>query len=474
MFINKSLILGEMVSSSALERSIDAEGFIDVPRILSEDSIGELFPELIPNLEDIRARDFPNFGLHGRIYLDSAATSQEPLSVLERMHEYRRTQIRGSNHSRNSAEAKEAQERFDEAREKVGDFFNAHNYIVGFTSGTTDCSNFVATRFPFGREDILILTEMEHNSQILTARNFAKKAGADVAYVPISKEGRLDLDFLYKVVSKRKGGTILLNLVHASNVTGIVNPVEEIRNILGDRGFIYLDMAQSAGHIPINLDSLDVDFAGVSSHKMYGPMGIGAVFINKRSERYIGNDISGGSAVDMVSKWFTATSSSPERFEPGTQDLEGAIEWGFAIDYLRDLGMDKVEAHDRQLGEYFIGELQKIPGIRVYGPAEFRDRIPVVTFNINSIIRKNYDTVARDLDARGISVRDGCFCAHMGMSRLLGIPALGEEARAGLMTLGISKNLIKLPGAVRTSFAFYNNIQDAYAAVCAIREICEK
>jgi cysteine desulfurase/selenocysteine lyase len=447
-------------------------GFVDVPRILSEGKESRLFPGLLKDVDSIRKSDFPLFDKEKRVYLDSTATSQEPQSVKDRMHEYRSTHIRGSDHSKNSAEAREAQSRHDEARQKLMDFFNSHDYIVGFTSGTTDSSNWVASRFPFEKGDALLITEAEHNSQILTARNMAKDKGVDVSYVPVTlPEGRLNLDYLRKFVSKRKKGKILLNLVHASNVSGVINPVREIRDIIGDKGFIYLDMAQSAGHMPIDLDSLDIDFAGISAHKIYGPMGIGAIFINKRSERYLNNNISGGSAVNLVSRWFTNSSGLPARFEPGTQDLEGVIEFGFALDYLSKIGMNKIEAHDAELGKYFLGEMQKIDGIKVYGPTEFDDKTSIVTFNVGGGFGVNHEKTARELDERGISVRDGCFCAHIYTSQLLNAPRIAHEIRTLLGKAGVKKDLLMLPGAVRASFAFYNNLDDAYKAVSAIKEI---
>jgi len=458
---------------SILENYVGRDGLLDVPKILAKGAEFDLFPGLLPDVHEIRRKDFPLFAALSRIYLDNTATSQEPQSVKDRMHEYRKTHIRGSNHSENSKEAAEYQTRNEEARQKIREFFNADSYVIGFTGGTTDTSNFIAARFPFEKGDSLILTDMEHNSQVLTARNIAARSGAEVLFIPVSlPEGRLRLDCLERAVSKRGKGKILLNLVHVSNVTGAINPVKEIRGILGDRGFVYLDMAQSAGHVPIDLDDLDVDFAGISSHKMYGPMGIGAIFVNKRSERYVGNNISGGSAVDLVSKWFTAYAGGHKRLEPGTQDLEGAIEWGFAIDYLKGIGTDKIEKHDRELGEYFVGELRKIKGLKIYGPREFENRIAVVTFN-NAAMGRNHEDLAQQLDRHGISVRDGCFCAHIYTSQLLGAPRLVHEIRTGLLNVGFPKGPLMIPGAVRASFAFYNTMEEAYKAVVAIRAITE-
>ena len=451
---------------------VGKDGFLDIPRMITDGSQKELFPRLLPNIAEIREKDFPLFERLKRVYLDSTATSQEPQSIKDKMYKYRSNNLRGSNHSKNSAEAREAQKQYDAARTNLVGFFSSNNYLTGFTGGTTDTSNWIATRFPFEKGDRLILTEAEHNSQILTVRNIASKYGVEVRYVACSKDdGRLDLSQLRNIMAERKSGKTLLNLVHVSNVTGVVNPVEEIREIMGDDGFIYLDMAQSAGHKRINLDKLDVDFAGISSHKMYGPEGIGAIFINNKSARHIPSLISGGSAVNLVSKHFTVDKTGVARFEPGTQDLEGAMEWKLTIDYLNRIGIDNIEAHDRELTKYFIGELEKIDGVRVYGPKSLEDRTAVVSFNIGSFTKKNYDLVARELDSRGISVRDGCFCTHILTAKIVGLPRWVHEVRTGMMKLGLSADMLKLPGAVRASFSFYNNLEDAHKAVSAIREI---
>ena len=427
---------------------------------------------LLPNIDEIRERDFPQLIESGRIYLDTTATSQEPWSVVKRMCRYRRSHVRGSNHSSHSAEAREAHEAFDSARAKVTDFFGAHNFTTGFTSGVTDTSNYIASRFPFKSGDLLVLTDMEHNSQILTARNFAKNAGAKVKYAPIDNSGRLDLERLENIIRSQTRGKILLNLIHVSNVTGVENNVREIRELLGERGFIYLDMAQSAGHMPINLDELDVDFAGVSSHKLYGPMGIGNIFINNRSKRYVGNSVSGGSAIEMVSRWFTAKAGEPARFEPGTQDIEGAIEFGYTLDYLKQIGMGRIAAHEHALGERFFYGIRDTEGIHILGPQDYAAKAAaVISFTIGNTMKKTYDEVAKALDTKGISVRDGCFCSHIYTARLLGMPSIVHEVRTALMRGGVSKTMLKLPGAVRASFGFYNTLEESEKAISAVKEV---
>ncbi|MGE5355221.1 MAG: aminotransferase class V-fold PLP-dependent enzyme [Deltaproteobacteria bacterium] len=426
---------------------------------------------LLPNVNDIRAKDFPLFETKRRIYLDSTATSQEPQSVKNIMHEYRSNTIRGSNHSKNSQEARTADQDFEESRLKLSDFFNAGNYILCFTSGTTDSSNWIATRFPFEKDDLLVLTNMEHNSQIVTCRNLAHKHGVKIEYIPENvSTGQIDLEILSEVINKHRKGKILLNLVHASNVTGIINPVAEARKIIGDRGYIYLDMAQSAGHLQVDLDELDVDFAGISAHKMYGPTGVGAIFINKSKERFIPNTVSGGSAVKLVAHHITAYCDGHARFEPGTQDIEGVIEWGFAIDYLREIGMEKICAHDSALGQMFFTELLSIPQIKVLGPQEISKRGPVVTFT-TSTLGMDHERIACELDKYGISVRDGCFCAHIYVSQKLGAPDLVHELRTGMMKLGLFKDMLMLPGAVRASFAFYNTPSEVTRTADVLRRI---
>ncbi|MFH1521021.1 MAG: aminotransferase class V-fold PLP-dependent enzyme [Candidatus Micrarchaeota archaeon] len=443
-------------------------GFVDVPKIVKEGATAKYFPGILPDIEGIRKRDFPLFEKGGRIYLDSGATSQEPRTVIDRMHLFRLEHLRGSNHSKNSLEARIAQQNYDSAKEKLKRFFNAHSYDLAFTSGTTGSSNLLATRFAYDQDTLVLVTEAEHNSQIVTARNFADATGARFGVLPVNRDGSIDLNVLEEVV-RRFGGRILLNLVHVSNVTGAVNDVKKIRELVGDQVVIYLDMAQSAGHIPINLDSLGVDFASASAHKMYGPTGIGAFFVSKRGQRYLTDLVSGGSAVHLVTAGNVAYAGSPERFEPGTQNIEGAIEWGYAVDYLSAIGMERIAAHDEELGRLFSQELAKVRGLDIYSPMSGEGRVPIFVFNSRS---HRHTDLARILDEHDISVRDGCFCAHILVSRLLGKPPEVMELIA-VMFAASGRDASSLPGAVRASLAFYNNLHDVHRAALAINEIIE-
>ena len=226
-----------------IENYIDSKGFIDIPKLISEGKVEDFFPGLNPGIENLRRKEFPALERNNRIYLDSTATSQEPQSVKDRMFHYRTNTIRGSNHSKNSKEAREAQRMYDESRKKLEDFFHAHNYLTGFTSGTTNTSNWIASRFPFEKDDLLLITGMEHNSQILTARNIAKQAKANIKYIPFEEDGTLKIEYIEKIVSEQKKGKVLLNLVHVSNVSGVINPLDKIKDAVGYNCFIYLVMS---------------------------------------------------------------------------------------------------------------------------------------------------------------------------------------------------------------------------------------
>jgi len=460
-----------MPQAITVSPSLDMTNFLDVPSLMQQGDTSKFFPGLLSNLEQLREKDFQRLNNSDRVYLDNGATTQQPESVMNKMHQQKIENLRGSNHSENSKEALDAQKMYLESKQKIKNFFNANNFHLAFTSGTTGSSNLLATRFLFEKEDLLLITDHEHNSQVLTPRNQAKKAGAEVKYIPFNlPDGTLNLNVLREIVSERKTGKILLMLVHVSNVTGIVNPVKKIKEEFGDRVLIYLDMAQSAGHIPIDLDDLDIDFAGVSSHKMYGPMGMGAFFSNKKSDKFLGNSVSGGAAVVLVSKEYTAYETSPERYEPGTQNIEGAIEWGYTIDYLKNLNMIAVEAHDRTLGEYFLKELKKIPQVEVYGPSNMDEKISVFTFNIGHS-KTNYVEMSKKLNDLNISVREGCFCAHLLLPPLLNVPVETHNSKIEQLRNGADFKSLELEGAIRIAFSFYNTPLEAYKAIEAIRKI---
>lgn len=426
-------------------------------------NIKEQLNSIFPNQDQIRQHDFPLLDKLHRIYLDNTATSQEPLSVIQRMHEFRTFTIRGSNHSENSTEAKVYDQMVRGVRQKLSDFFHADNYCTVFTKNTTESSNIIGCRFPFDQNSTLIVTEMEHNSEIVTSANMCAKAGGKVQYAPIDKQGRLDLEKLDELIKKAKG-SVLLNIVHIANFTGIINPIGEIKKRYGDRIFVYADLAQSGGHLVIDLDQMNVDFAGTSSHKMNGPMGLGALFIRKDRVDMLSREIAGGGAVKRVTKNQFIYMESPACFEPGTQDLEGIIEFGFTLDYLQQIGMERIHQWDFAITKYFCEELRKIKGVTCFGPDCFEDRTAIVPFNIWDIYSHNQ--AARELDKRGISVRNGCFCAHIYVARMIG---LSDEEYQEIVRKDVSHE--ELPGSVRASLSFYNNLHDVHKTLQAVEEL---
>lgn len=429
-------------------------------------SIKEKLNAIFPEQDKIRQQDFPLLDSLNRVYLDNTATSQEPLSILKKMHQFRRYHLRGSNHSENSDEAKNYDHLVKVSREKLTHFFNASNYEAVFTKNTTESSNMVACRFPFEKDSVLIVTEMEHNSEIVTAANHIERAGGKVVYAPITKEGRLDLEKLDDIIKNCKC-QVLLNIVHIANFTGVINPITDIKKKYGDKIFVYADLAQSGGHLPIDLNAMNVDFAGTSSHKMNGPMGMGALFIRKDRVAMLSKEIAGGGAVKRVTKEKFVYMDAPACFEPGTQDLEGIIEFGYTLDYLADLGMERIHQYDYTLSKYFHDELQKIKGIQLFGPTNFVDRTSIVSFNVHGVY--SHHAMARALNDRKISVRNGCFCAHIYVAKMVG---LSEEEYHRLVDQDVSYE--ELPGAVRASFSFYNNLRDADHALTAIEDLSKK
>lgn len=417
----------------------------------------------------IREREFPTIG--GRAYFDSNATTPMARSARERVRELEDHVLIGSTHSTNSCEARLAQEQYDAARAGVSKFFGAQGYATIFTSGTTAASNLWALSLPLGRGDLVLLTLMEHHSQLLTMRERARKAGATVKYIPVTAEGRLDMERLEGTVAQYPGRRTFMNLVYASNVTGVVNDVHAVRGIIGDDAMLYLDIAQAAAHLPVDLGTLGVDGAGVSAHKMYGPTGIGALFVREDRLPALRSTVQGGGTVELVGMGFQVDAPSYARFEPGTPNLWGAIGWRHSIEFLAGIGMEQVHAHDLATGGMLLEGLLQTPGVTVYGPHDFRDRTASIPFSIGD--PRNHEAVAQQLDRRGVSVRNGCFCAHMYVASLLGI-APEEHAAVAQRLLQHEVEKHSLPGMVRTSVGIFNTAADVQLALDAIRDIASR
>lgn len=449
---------------------LDDEGFVHLPGIPSA-----RWSEFFPGLLTLRDSTFPKQRQLDVICLDNGATTQMPKPVVDRFREWQDSHIRLSDHSGHGGEQ-------DLTRAVVRRFFGAEDYHVSFSSGTTASLQRLGIDFKYTPETLLLIAEDNHHSHMLSARKRAGEKGATVKYIPVDEHGILDLEWLERETHGFGNfDNVLINIVHASNVSGVIHDVPEIRRIVGDEALISLDMAQSAVHVyPLCLDDLGVNFAAVSSHKMHGPTGLGALFVKKGDEVYLGNLVSGGHAVLGVSQNHTAYAEPPERFEAGTQALDQITAWRFALEHLMGTGMENILAQEHTLAAYLRDQLGRIPGVRLYGPEGYDPRLQtsVTTFNIGSS-QTNYELVRDKLKERKQGKkptysRAGCFCAHILVARLTGKPMADVDAAVQAMINGRTKEELGVPGAVRVIPGYDTTLNDCYSMVLQTRDIARE
>ena len=401
------------------------------------------------NIEKIR-QDFPILSreVYGKplIYLDNAATTQKPLCVLDAMRdEY--LNVNANVHRGVHYLSQQATDLHEAAREKVRQFINAKKIEeIVFTRGTTEAINLVASSFcesQMQAGDEVLVTEMEHHSNIVSWQLQAQKRGIVVKHLPITDDGRLvSRDTIATYITDR---TKLVSVAHVSNVLGTINPVEEIIKIAHEHGIpVLVDGAQSAPHFKVDVQALDCDFFAFSGHKMYGPTGIGVLYGKEEWLEKLPPYQGGGEMIDKVTWEKTTFERLPFKFEAGTPDYVATHGLATAIDYINSVGFDAIQQHEQELTRYCMEQLQTIDGMKIYGPAEGRDA--VVSFNVGDIHHLDMGTL---LDRLGIAVRTGHHCAQPLMDRL-----------------GIS-------GTVRASFALYNTKEEIDALVVGIRRVSQ-
>ena len=398
------------------------------------------------DIQKIR-QDFPILSreVYGKplIYLDNAATTQKPLSVLDAMRdEY--LNVNANVHRGVHYLSQQATDLHEAAREKVRQFINARKTEeIVFTRGTTEAINLVASSFCESQMlagDEVLVTEMEHHSNIVSWQLQAQKRGIVVRHLPITDDGRLDLSSLTSHLTSR---TKLVSVAHVSNVLGTVNPVEEIIKIAHEHGIpVLVDGAQSAPHFKVDVQTMDCDFFAFSGHKMYGPTGIGVLYGKEEWLEKLPPYQGGGEMIDKVTWEKTTFERLPFKFEAGTPDYVATHGLAKAIEYVDAIGFEAIQQHEQELTCYCMEQLQTIDGLKIYGPAEGRDA--VVSFNVGDIHHLDMGTL---LDRLGIAVRTGHHCAQPLMDRL-----------------GIS-------GTVRASFALYNTKEEIDALVAGIRRV---
>lgn len=379
------------------------------------------------------------------VYLDNAATTQKPLKVLAAIKDYYEND-NANVHRGVHTLAERATEKYEAAREKVRHFINAKSTKeVLFTRGTTTSINWVAQ---FAGQilktgDEIVISIMEHHSNIVPWQEVVKKTGAILKFVYL-KDGQLDMDDLRKKITNQ---TKFVSIAHVSNVLGTINPVEEITKIAHEHGaYMVVDGAQSTPHMAIDLQKMDVDFFAFSGHKMMGPTGIGVLYGKEELLNQFEPVEFGGEMIDFVYESHSTWTELPWKFEAGTPNIAGAIALGAAIDYIQELGIDQIHQHEIELIDYLMPKLQEIEGLKIYGPKDNVKRGGLIAFNIEGL---HPHDVATALDMEGVAVRAGHHCAQ---------PLL---------------NYLETPATARASFYLYNTKADCDKLVEALKKTKE-
>ncbi|MEV2910214.1 cysteine desulfurase [Paenibacillus larvae] len=345
---------------------------------------------------------------HPLVYLDNGATSQKPVSVLDALkkyYEWDNSNVHRGVHTLGSR----ATDAYEGARSKVVRFIHAKSEKeIIFTRGTTSSINLVASgyvRAHLHEGDEIVITPMEHHSNLIPWQQAAKATGATLKYIPLQPDGTISLEDVENTITER---TRFVSVVHMSNVLGLVNPVKEIAAIAHRYGAeILVDGAQSTPHMKVDVQDLDCDFFAFSGHKMCGPTGIGVLYGKQTLLEQMEPVEFGGEMIDFVDLYNSSWKELPWKFEGGTPIIAGAVGLAAAIDFLEDIGMEVIDVYDRKLGTYAYERLSEIEGLTVYGPV--RNRTGVITFNLGDVHPHDVATV---LDSEGVAVRAGHHCCQ--------------------------------------------------------------
>ncbi|MEK9199260.1 cysteine desulfurase [Lysinibacillus halotolerans] len=389
---------------------------------------------------------------HPLVYLDSAATSQKPIQVLEAVKNY--YELDNSNvHRGVHTLGNRATDSYEGAREKIRKFINATSTEeIIYTRGTTTSLNTVAAaygRMNVEEGDEIIISYMEHHSNLIPWQQLAKEKGAVLKYFDLEPDGTITLDTVRNTITEK---TKIVAITMASNVLGTINPIKEIAEIAHEVGaVIVVDAAQAAPHMPIDVQDLDCDFLGFSGHKMCGPTGIGVLYGKKALLENMEPIEFGGEMIDFVGLYDSTWKELPWKFEGGTPNIAGAIGLGAAIDFLNEIGLEKIAEHEHSLVEYAISEMDKIDGLTIYGPRDPQKRCGLITFNIDGVHPHDLATV---LDMNGIAVRAGHHCAQPLMKWL----QCTATARASFYMYNTKEDIDRLVEGLRTAKEYFNDV----------------
>ena len=396
------------------------------------------------DIKKIRS-DFPILSrkINGKdlVYFDNAATSQTPKQVIDVIVDYY-TRLNSNIHRGVHKLSQEATDAYEKARVKIQKHFNvAKSYQIIFTAGTTESINLVASGYSkfLKPDDELIISALEHHSNIVPWQMLCEKTGAILKVIPMSLDGTLDMKAFYNLLSSR---TKLVFVNHVSNALGTVNPIEDI--IIKAHGYgakVLVDGAQACPHIKPDLQALDVDFYVTSAHKLCGPTGVGMLYGKLELLKSLPPYQGGGEMISTVTFEKTTYADLPHKFEAGTPNIAGGIAFGAALDYMNSIGFDNIAEYENELLNYATNALKKIDGIKIYG--EVKNKTAVISFNIRGI--HPYD-IGSILDQLGIAVRTGHHCAQPIM------------------------DFFAIPGTVRASFSFYNTFVEIDRFVEAVNK----
>lgn len=351
------------------------------------------------------------------IYLDNAATTQKPLSVINAIHDYYMN-YNSNIHRAVHQLAEEATAAFELTRTKVAKFINARSTDeIIFTRNATEAINLVSYswgRKNIGKDDRIVITEIEHHSNIVPWQILTGEKGARLEYIGVDDAGYLKMDEYRKYLDSNS--VKLVSVSQMSNVLGTIVPVREMIRMAHEKGIpVLVDGAQSVPHMPVDVQSLDCDFMAFSAHKMLGPTGVGILYVKKEILESMPPFLGGGDMIKEVHKYETRYNDLPFKFEGGTPNIADVIGFSAAIDYLDNIGMQRVREHEIEITDYAINKVSAVKGVTVYGPRKASDRGGVLSFNIGDIHPHDLATIMND---HGIAIRSGHHCAQVLMERL--------------------------------------------------------
>ena len=401
----------------------------------------------IVNSYELR-NDFPIFRkkINGKelVYLDNASTTQKPYTVIDSITDFY-SNYNSNIHRAVYQLAEEATNMYEQSRKKIANFINVRPEEIIFTRNTTESINLIAhswARTNLKKDDVIVITEIEHHSNIVPWQILCQERGTRLEYVGVDGNGFLDLEYMIELISSRK--VKLVSLSHMSNVLGTIVPIERIIKIAHEHDIpVLVDGAQSVPHMPINVKNMDCDFLVFSAHKMLGPTGVGILYAKKEYLDKMTPFMGGGDMIKEVFKFHTNYNDVPYKFEAGTPNIADVVGFRAAIEYLEKIGMENIRKHEIYLTEYALESMSSLDYITVYGPRDTKYRGGVISFNIADIHPHDLATIMND---HGIAIRSGHHCAQVLMERL------------------------DVPATSRASFYIYNTKEEIDKFVNAIKE----